>query len=110
MVKKRHAPTVLSDDIAYNIAGTISPHQVITFYLTRFFSEGVVSHNWHGAKYIEAASWFYLLGSSHYILRMTDPDRGFPSLSEEKNKNIKFLGQLMSEERKIKWEKLTNFQ
>ncbi len=39
-----------------------------------------------------------MLGHAHYILRMTDPDRIFSSMSEKIK--IKFLGQLMSEEKK----------
>ncbi len=50
------------------------------------------------------------LGSSHYILRMADPDSGFTSMSEGKKNKIKFLGQLVSEDRKIKKGKLTDFQ
>ncbi len=38
------------------------------------------------------------LGHSHYILRMTDPDRVIYSMSEEIK--IKFLNQLMLEEKK----------
>ncbi len=30
---------------------------------------------------------WHKLGSSHYILRMTDPDKGFSSMSEGKNEN-----------------------
>ncbi len=42
------------------------------------------------------------LGSSHYILLMTDPDRGFSSMSKGKKIRIKILGQLMLEDRKMK--------
>ena len=40
--------------------------------------------------YTKSQAWILkvLQGSSHYILRMTDPDRGFSSMSEgKKNKN-----------------------
>ncbi len=51
-----------------------------------------------------------ILGSSHYILWMTYPDREFSSIREGKKIKIKFLGQLGSKERKIKQEKMTDFQ
>ncbi len=50
----------------------------------------------------------FVLGCPHYILRMTDPDRGISSLSEGKKQKIKSPGQLMSEERKNKRDKLTD--
>ena len=50
------------------------------------------------------------LGSSHYILRMTDSDRGFSFMSEGKKIKIKFHARLMSEERKIKKENGSHYQ
>ncbi len=53
-----------------------------------------------------AVPYLYCLGSSHYILQMTNPNRGFSAMSEGE----KLLGQLVSEGRKIKKGKLTDFQ
>ncbi len=32
--------------------------------------------------------WIYLLGHTHYILRLIDPNKGFSGLPKEKNWNI----------------------